>query len=868
MSRQLLLWEAEERKLQPIFDDVAVHRLAPASSALTRYLKKHPKSQPALIIKMYITHKAKGEEGEEEVMKIFREVMILGGKGKEMTGRGVWWVTLTLRQMGKLALAQKIYQDLYTLHPQAHQLLEQVFLHASAANDIPTMVEASRKMFNITKEARWARTAGWAEWYAKAPQPSRSVGEGAFPKVAEDTNALKVAGLLVGMAGQECETSEQFWLRSQILLSSGPASYPAILKLARDQAADGSLARVWHRMEVVKEVLKRSGTEREGEWEEERQWAAWYLEKEDTAARNYAFYQYLLHATAMSTDPEAVGKTVSLLENLEEKIGAKERAPALALLSIDSVQERAQKGGVIPDWSTRAASYWAQWSAKGSIVSEVEGLTTSNPSRKDVVYAFVRQSAGKAAENEKEFKEKVYAELLLLRASPVDWVPREEDVEKWWALYNDGLAHGKNLPPTDVQPANEAGLISINLLLTMWHFQSSSAANEKPLWKAISRLEEIVKKSPVCMYARYLLVRLYRLVGAPQKSFPHMTKLSLSEIQLENLLHVFVERGGAGEAVLSNTEKEWKEGGLVEKATAMYKRTAIEFPDYVKDALTNESYSKISSIKYLNSALASSLSHRALLVERASHYLLSTPSTGGALPKELRKGLKRATQELEQNEGKSEDLRNWELVYEIGGSLPLVRDITELAPSGRSSCAWLKVLSRFWLNVVEFQTGGELKEFSSSQGEALEAAEQGLVEIGGELLSIVDLALKGEEKQGGLAGVLDNLATFFKAPEHSHAVNLTLISLLTLLRVVDLAFSRLAEAAKPQKGKKKSAYLGELVDALRKGRDQVKNRGLELVAEIETRGAELELSEEEKTLVEGIVKARQEVLQNFKGLCK
>ncbi|ODN77635.1 hypothetical protein L202_04793 [Cryptococcus amylolentus CBS 6039] len=866
MSRQLALWEAEERKLQPVFDDVASHRLAPASSALTRYLKKHPKSQPALIIKMYITHKMKGEEGEEEAMKIFREVMVLGGKGKEMTGRGVWWVTLTLRQMGKLALAQKIYQDLYALHPQAHQLLEQVFLHASAANDVPTMVEASRKMFNTTKEARWAMTAGWAEWYAKAPQPSRSVGNGAFPDEVEDKNALKVAGLLVGMAGQECETSEQFWLRSQILLSSGPASYPTILKLAREQAADGSLARVWHRMEVVKEVLKRSGSERQNEWEEERQWAAWYLEEEDTAARNYAYYQYLLHATALSTDPEAVGKTVNLLENLEKEIGSKERAPALALLSIDSVlQELAQKGEAISNdaWPTRAASYWAQWSAKGSIISEVEGFTAVNSARKEKVYALVQQSAKKEASNEKEFKEKVHAETLLLRAQPASWVPQEDDVEKWWALYKAGLDYGRNLPPTDVQPADEAGLISVNLLLTIW---SSSSSDEKPLWKAISRLEEIVEKSPVCMYARYLLIRLYRLVGAPLKSLPHLTKLSLSEIQLDNLLHVFTERGGAGEAVLSKSDKEWKEGGLVEKATGMYKRTAVEFPEYVKDALSNESYSKIPSIKYLHSALASSLSHRALLVERASHHLLSAPS-GRALPKELVKGLKKAVQGLEKGE-KSENLRNWELVYEIGGSLPLVRDITELSPSGRVSDAWLNVLSQFWLNVAEFQAGGKVQDITISQGEALEAAEQALVEVGGKVLSVVDAALKGEEKEGGLAGVFDNLAASFTAPKQPHSVNLTLTSLLTLLPVVDLAFSRLAEVAKPQKGKNKSAYLGELVLTLRKARDQVKKRGLEIVAEIETREPGVEVREGDKALVEGIEKARKEVLVNFKGLFK
>lgn len=61
-------------------------------------------------------------------------------------------------------LAQKVYQDLYDLHPETYQLLEQVFLHSAAAWDVPTMVLSSRKMFNATRDPKSARLAAWAEW--------------------------------------------------------------------------------------------------------------------------------------------------------------------------------------------------------------------------------------------------------------------------------------------------------------------------------------------------------------------------------------------------------------------------------------------------------------------------------------------------------------------------------------------------------------------------------------------------------------------------------------------------------------------------------------------------------------------------------
>jgi N-terminal acetyltransferase B complex non-catalytic subunit len=85
----------------------------------------------------------------------------------------------------------------------------------------------------------------------------------------------------------------------------------------------------------------------------------------------------------------------------------------------------------------------------------------------------------------------------------------------------------------------------------------------------------MLTRSPSAFGARFTLVRVYRLLRAPALYIPHLAKLDLTEIQLDNLLHIVSERGGlearvAGPAVA----KAW--GEVVAKAVTMYSRSATE----------------------------------------------------------------------------------------------------------------------------------------------------------------------------------------------------------------------------------------------------------------------------------------------------
>ncbi|WWD16993.1 hypothetical protein CI109_101429 [Kwoniella shandongensis] len=819
MSKQLALWEAEERKLQSVYDDISSHRLAPASSTLNRYLKKHPKSQPALILKMYILQKTSPSSSntEDEVMKLFREVKGLavtsnGGKkegeqgGFVMTGRGVWWCALTLRNMGRLDLAQQLYESLYASHPDALPLLEQVYLHAAAADDVEALVKSSRQLFNKTRETRWARAAGWAEWVQKAPQPTP---DQSYPPLAPK-NTLKIAQTLLSTTGKTCETSEILWLRIQVLLSSG--EYAEVLKLAREEGAKGSLARVWWRMEGIKETLRRmaeDGVEGlEEEWKTERAWVEGVLSEDTESQRNYAHYRYLLEATEKSGF-SAIDETNALLVDLQDKVGSKERAPALALIELRcrsrTKSEKTTETANDIDDVEKVQEYWIRWGSKGSIITEIEGIW-GDGERKEKIVEFLKQQAARRHTDEQSYREQVNASIIMLRDRDAEWVPSLEDIERYWTLYREGLQYGKNLPKTDVQPADQIGLVAVSLLIELWH---RSPSDLTPLYRAIISLEYISKQSPANLHAHYLLIRLYRLIGAFSLVPSHLSALKLSEIQLDNMFHVVLERSG-GESVVGDNQEVWM--GHVKKASDMYKRTDLDFPEYVKECLSNETYSKIPSIRYLKVSLSTSLSFRILSIEKARYAL----HIGAGISDSLLALLDRAVRE------KSVDLRNWEMIAEIGGKRPFTRELTSLTEEALRG-EWTTAMAALMANVVRF-TNGEPVTGQILWDQMLDC-EEALVRNAMRLLRAASRALDAAPADDTTAdgddgddikGLFDENIKQCLADHPSRWTQIqAFITLHELIKISDLVLTRLVDASKPVKGKKKPAGLSDFVTTLK-----------------------------------------------------
>ena len=111
----------------------------------------------------------------------------------------------------------------------------------------------------------------------KAPQPSPEMPHAE----AAPAKAMMIAKLLINTSGKESSTSDIYWLRLQILISSGDLT--EALKIAQEQGKAGTLAMMWYRMEAVPVILSRLESGVEEGWKTEWEWVSDKI-KEDSQA--------------------------------------------------------------------------------------------------------------------------------------------------------------------------------------------------------------------------------------------------------------------------------------------------------------------------------------------------------------------------------------------------------------------------------------------------------------------------------------------------------------------------------------------------------------------------------------------------------
>jgi N-terminal acetyltransferase B complex non-catalytic subunit len=76
-------------------DDISEQRLKPADTALSRHLKKHPRSQPALVLRAVVLEKL--GYPAEDVLRVYKEARATG----EFSPRSIFWAGLALRGVGR-----------------------------------------------------------------------------------------------------------------------------------------------------------------------------------------------------------------------------------------------------------------------------------------------------------------------------------------------------------------------------------------------------------------------------------------------------------------------------------------------------------------------------------------------------------------------------------------------------------------------------------------------------------------------------------------------------------------------------------------------------------------------------------------------
>ncbi|KAG6837306.1 hypothetical protein H0H93_011908 [Arthromyces matolae] len=194
--------------------------------------------------------------------------------------------------------------------------------------------------------------------------------------------------------------------------------------------------------------------------------------------------------------------------------------------------------------------------------------------------------------------------------------------------YIEGLKLGSNLPSTELQYADDLALLAANTLVNLWKLTSE----EQYLLNAITLLEFALTKSKQSFQARLILIRLYRLLGAPTLALDHYRALGVKQVQNDTLSHFLLSRASTfslastGDLTLASECLEStqiylsnsQEVALVAMMASFYTRlilTLLQTADFVVRAFQGERYSQIPEFITFEERLENSLQRDVVKME-------------------------------------------------------------------------------------------------------------------------------------------------------------------------------------------------------------------------------------------------------------
>ncbi|GAA5885346.1 hypothetical protein JCM16303_006012 [Sporobolomyces ruberrimus] len=194
--------------------------------------------------------------------------------------------------------------------------------------------------------------------------------------------------------------------------------------------------------------------------------------------------------------------------------------------------------------------------------------------------------------------------------------------EDYLQRYFTNLPLGKDLPLTELQPADDFALLAAQCYVSAYHLSSDRSYLER----AAALLDHALRSSKYKYQSRILLINIYRLLGASSLSLSHYRIFGVKNIQYDTLSHLVLNRG-ATFAIESG-----KELGVHEEAVQTerwYRMGQNEAAQMCVQTFTLPNYGKVEDFAEfrlrLDNSLQRNLSALEVLRTRLLRGLLDTP---------------------------------------------------------------------------------------------------------------------------------------------------------------------------------------------------------------------------------------------------
>ncbi|KAG9120166.1 hypothetical protein FRC07_004447 [Ceratobasidium sp. 392] len=615
-----------DRKLQPIYDALETSPKL-ALQLCNKSLKKQPESAQIKSLKALALIRA----GKLEECIALSDQLISSKPSDE----GVLnTLSHVLRALDRPQDVVTLYDDAYKQSPNNEELGCQAFVAMAKVGAWRTAQQTALRLYRtFPGSGAEIRYAFWAIscmlMQSRAPDTPRKMKPTLLGLGLRMINGLPKPGAAA--------TPDKVWLHMSMLIDLGKleledgATNPeqgrgrfnkALELVVNSQQLVGS--------SLICEELRKEAMMLAERFVEEREICKTRLQAND---RNYAQFNTLLDTTFAIIKKQKAGETLilppasegesepkpvsdtdelytetrSIFTTISEKEGADERAAPLALVELEV--RRRKEGVEIASASadtlyTLLSNYLLKIGDKtccyDDLSDAISSLPQDGPELAKWIEHLKEQTQDLSSLNGIRRAVNVAKMLRTGKPSAEAIVPEEEvnSASAYLKAYLDSAPLCENFPPTEQQPRDDFAILAASALISAY----TGSGKSSYLTEAVVILEYAHSKSPYNYRFRVLLIRLYRLIGAPTLAHDHYKGLRIKQMQSDSLSHLVLARAStfclAGDSELVAECVE---------SSQIYTANVQETPEMVARAFVQEKYAQVPSFVEFEERLECSL---------------------------------------------------------------------------------------------------------------------------------------------------------------------------------------------------------------------------------------------------------------------
>ncbi|KAI0054150.1 hypothetical protein FA95DRAFT_1579189 [Auriscalpium vulgare] len=525
---------ALERQIRPIYDAIDTGSNKSAIVGCNKLLKKYPKNDLLKALKALAL--VRSQKVEESL--VFCEEVLASKPTDDATLTAMMHV---LRHLGRHADTVTMFEDALKRQPGNEELAMQTFFanvrtgNWKAGQQLATKLH---KQFHADRYTYWSIMCAVLQ-----------ASDSTTPANMRDL-LFKLAHRLVTSAWNFTELhADRLYLHVSILKALN--LYDDAQTLLESEQGQAICSRSLACDELRREIWKAKGLlQEEGKIAEER-----IVEKRD---RNWLEFLSFLDATVppspqsasngtgLSTyeeTPQRIIHAREVLTNVAEKDGTRDRSGLLALLELEQ-RVRAHSLSSEPSRLVDLLlQYFETFGDKAACYEDLKPYITLDAEELSRWTSYL-DGLPRSSSTLSSLQRLINIYKLTRYNLPTSELTVELEVPRATKLvqeYLDALPLGKDLPNTELQPADDLAILAGQVYAGLY----SLAGDEAYLHNAVAVLEFASKRSPQSYLIHLQLVRILRLLGAPQPALEHYRLLNVKQVQNDTLSHYVLNRASS-----------------------------------------------------------------------------------------------------------------------------------------------------------------------------------------------------------------------------------------------------------------------------------------------------------------------------------